>query len=113
MWILYFIVWLILCAVAGTIADKKGRMGWAYFTISFFLSPLVGILIAVAQSPITKNIEKQQIQSGEARKCPHCAELVKLEAKICKHCGKDLPAVEPMSRIDSLTGMIEKIRNAG
>lgn len=31
------------------------------------------------------------------RKCPFCAELVKGEAKICKHCGKDLPAFEPES----------------
>lgn len=107
MWILFFIVWLILCAVAGTIADKKGRMGWAYFAISFFLSPLVGILIAVAQPPITKNIEKQQIQSGEARKCPYCAELIKLEANVCRFCGRDIASSEAVMT-DAMADALKK-----
>lgn len=28
---------------------------------------------------------------SDSRKCPHCAEWVKLDAKVCKHCRKDLP----------------------
>jgi len=27
----------------------------------------------------------------ETKECPFCAETIKLKAKICKHCGKDLP----------------------
>jgi len=30
--------------------------------------------------------------SVSTKKCPHCAELVKTEATVCKHCGRDLPA---------------------
>lgn len=30
--------------------------------------------------------------SADTQKCPFCAELVKAEAKVCKHCGRDLPA---------------------
>jgi hypothetical protein len=29
---------------------------------------------------------------GPTQKCPYCAERVKLEARVCKHCGRDLPA---------------------
>ena len=32
---------------------------------------------------------KQALESGK-RKCPSCAEMVKFEARICKHCGSDL-----------------------
>ena len=29
--------------------------------------------------------------SKEQRKCPFCAEWIKPEATVCKHCRKDLP----------------------
>jgi membrane protease YdiL (CAAX protease family) len=31
---------------------------------------------------------------GKQRKCPECAEKVKAEARVCKHCGKKLRPVE-------------------
>jgi hypothetical protein len=34
------------------------------------------------------------------RKCPHCAEFIKPEANVCKHCGRDL-ALEPTQRSTS------------
>ena len=37
------------------------------------------------------NTAIQRILSNHyLRECPHCAELVKARAQICKHCGKDL-----------------------
>lgn len=33
------------------------------------------------------------------RKCPHCAEFVKADAKVCKHCHRDLPPNSPMARV--------------
>jgi hypothetical protein len=86
------IVWLILCALAATIADTRGRHGWSYFVIAFVFSPLVGILLAALLPPIQANIEKKQIAAGTSRKCPHCAELIKPDAKVCKHCGRDVPS---------------------
>ncbi len=32
----------------------------------------------------------QILSSHFLRECPYCAELVKVRAKVCKHCGKDL-----------------------
>lgn len=44
----------------------------------------------MAASPNRENAEERQSSGGDLRKCPFCAELVKKEAIVCKHCGRDL-----------------------
>ena len=41
----------------------------------------------------TQELEKRQLKSGY-KKCPACAELIKIEAKICKHCGTEQAETE-------------------
>jgi hypothetical protein len=38
--------------------------------------------------------------SDRNRKCPNCAEFVKAEAKICKHCKTELPPLVSMRAAD-------------
>jgi hypothetical protein len=53
------IEWLAFAAVAGVVANGRGRSGLGYFLISVALSPLIGILLAVALPNRLPAIERQ------------------------------------------------------
>lgn len=68
------------------IAREKNRDGTSWFWLGFFFSILTLLtLIAVPKAEINS-----QNLSGDMKKCQFCAEYVKYEAKLCKHCGRDL-----------------------
>lgn len=85
-----FIFWIILAILVGVFASSKGRSGIGFFLIALILSPLIGFIIALVVSPIREKAEAKAINSGDMKKCPNCAELVKVEAKLCKHCRSEL-----------------------
>lgn len=48
---IYIILWLVLCIIAGAIGKNKNVGFWGGFLYSFFLSPLIGlIIVAVSDS---------------------------------------------------------------
>lgn len=96
------IPWIIFSILAGVIADNKGRSGVGFFFLSLLLSPIVGLIWALACQKNTEVLEKKDIQSGSMRKCPFCAEMVKAEAKICRYCQRELPEKEKPT-ISSIT----------
>lgn len=68
--------WLGFSVLAGAIYRNKGRSFWIAFLVSVVLSPLIGIILAVA--------------SGPARRCPYCNEAIHPAAAICPHCRSSL-----------------------
>lgn len=89
---MYIVIWIVCAVLGGMIGSSKGR-GGAGVALGFLLGP-IGVIIVAVMSPNKVKVEQKAVSEGGMRKCPFCAELVKAEALICKHCGKNLPQIE-------------------
>lgn len=87
----WLIVWIICGVLGGIIGSSKGRQGLG-FGLGFLLGP-IGLIIIAVMSEDKEAISEIAIASNQERKCPFCAESIKIEAKVCKHCGRDVPPV--------------------
>jgi ribosomal protein S14 len=85
----FVIIWIILGAVVGFIANSKGKSGLAWFLYGFLLWPIALVHILVAR-PNSDVIEQRELKSGDKKKCPHCAELIRSDAKVCRYCSREL-----------------------
>jgi hypothetical protein len=79
-----FLLWIV-GLIPGFIAYKKGRNflnWWMYGHLLF--------IVAFPHALLLKETEDSLINRGVLKKCSYCAEIVKKEAKVCKHCGNQL-----------------------
>lgn len=69
-------LWLMFGLVGLWLGPKKGH------------SPLVGFLAGALLGPFVLLLG---LTSPTAKKCPHCAEMIKPEARVCPECRGEQP----------------------
>ena len=82
------LVWILSGCVTGSIAEKQGR---SFF--SWFIAGLLCFIVAFLYLLLSKPSDETMLDSGKYRKCPHCAEIIKVDANLCRYCGSELPSV--------------------
>ncbi len=87
---IWIFCWCVSGVIAAMIASAKGRSLPAWFFIGFLFGPFGVVFAALAQKNV-EVLENKTLNSGNHKKCPHCAELIRKEAKFCRYCQKEQP----------------------
>jgi len=80
------ICWIVMGALCALIALAKRRSSLGWFLLGCLFGPLA-LLFAAAMSAAPRTLYEP---AHTLKTCPHCAETVKIQAVVCKHCGQHL-----------------------
>ena len=75
----YIILVLIAGIIGGIIAHRKGHSPILWFALCTIV-PLLIIVILILPPKVAK---------GYTKKCLYCAEIIKENAMVCRHCGNN------------------------
>ena len=74
---------ILLGLIPAAIAKSKGRsFGWWWLYGSLLFIIALPHILLVGAAGLTK--------------CPHCAEMIKEEARLCRFCNKEISPLPPM-----------------
>lgn len=85
----YALLWFLFGVVCSAIATSRNRSGCGWFLLGCIFGPFA---LVVAALPSLKPVvaPAPYHDPDECVRCPDCRELVRWDARKCKHCGTEL-----------------------
>lgn len=95
-----FVAFLILISIPlyflPSIVGFKKKNHLSILLLNIFLGwSIIGWIVAL----VWATAAEESVEDGQLKKCPNCAEEVKIDARICRFCRYDFPIpvlIEPM-----------------
>ena len=91
-WAICFLFYgLIFGALCSVIFGRRGHdAGWGF--VAGFLLGVFGLVIGVCLTRNEDALRARSVHAGTHRVCPHCSEMIRVEAKVCPQCRRDIPS---------------------
>ncbi|MCJ7578208.1 MAG: QueT transporter family protein, partial [candidate division Zixibacteria bacterium] len=111
-WYLESIILIILGLITAIIARRRGRNFWIWWLFGS-LTLILALIFVLILEPKKRKIEKRLIATREYRRCPFCAELVNIEAKVCLHCNREISPAGEIPEGESISQTTKYISQVG
>ncbi len=90
-----FFTFLGIVAPVGSGTTVKNVLFFAYFIFSIYILYYIAkkgnkVFRAKYEKRFAAQAAQVAAEASKFKTCPHCAESILVEAKVCKHCGRDL-----------------------
>lgn len=85
--------WFLFSLLVGVLGARMGRNGFLWFALSVLISPLIAVIALLVTGRAVEPDPNMPTPDTHVS-CPACAELVRNEARVCKHCGCKLVPIK-------------------
>jgi hypothetical protein len=91
----YVVIWLLFAVATRAVAERKGRVGpdLTRWTVLGLLFGVFALFVIAIQRATPEALDGEKSATGELRRCPYCAELIRPEAIKCRYCGEAVTAL--------------------